>query len=881
MKKLLYILFCISAFSLSGCSTFQKEIDELYSKAEELRLAEEDLQAQIDGVNDDMKTLTALILELQAGGYIKSMTPFNDENGVEAGYLITLSNGESFTIKHGDKGADAVIPVISAKLDTDGFYYWTVDGEFLTDLDGNRVRTDGITPKLEIREDNWYVSYDNGESWNLLGPSVGAQGKDGNPGSQVFQSLEYVPGTNVVKFILMDGTELVLPCYQPISITLDIEGNTTSIATGETIKVNYTLSYGNENTMVTVSSDGNYSAEIVKNGDTSGSILITCPGLYKDGHVNVIVFDGIGYASVAVINFYEKKILLSGGTVYHFSVDGGYLSIPVSYNSDFYAEVSEKDAEWIQIVKTKGAAMQEGTLEAVILKNEDDSRVGYINLYTNNTNGTPYTTIEIHQDAAYFEISEKSLIFTAEGSEKDVTVQTSRGIIVETAESWLTVRTEEMNGTDKYKIYVKTTENTTSEVRRAIVDIKAGNGTSLLSQVEVVQLQQGASDKTNLIFEAKASVANDYTVFLPIRRYSNKLNCVVEWGDGQVETYQHEARTTKTEGIYHTYSVFGQPSQTFEITVKGIVTELCSTDIPVGYRSAIVSVKQWGNTGLKNMTEAFYKNTSLTTLAVDSLLAFNEVESFSKAFEDCPKLTNIKAGLFNSTGKVTDFSYVFKGCSSLVEIPAGLFKESGKALTFESAFEECIALSSVSDSVFVDAAQAGTFKNCFKGCESILSISESAFKNCSEVTDFSSAFESCSKLLSVPEELFADCQKVTTFERTFADCRKIEELPDSLFASCPQVESFNSTFSSCRRLTTVPKNIFDENVRVSDFGCTFENCVNLEGESPYKKVNAAKVHIYERVNYPDYFVTPTVFGKCFYGANLLSDYRYMPESWKE
>lgn len=48
---------------------------------------------------------------------------------------------------------------------------------------------DGITPLLEIREDYWYVSYDNGETWTKLNKATGEQGpagadgKDGLPGA--------------------------------------------------------------------------------------------------------------------------------------------------------------------------------------------------------------------------------------------------------------------------------------------------------------------------------------------------------------------------------------------------------------------------------------------------------------------------------------------------------------------------------------------------------------------------------------------------------------------------------------------------------------------------------------------------------------------------
>ncbi|MBO5803816.1 MAG: hypothetical protein J6R25_01895, partial [Bacteroidales bacterium] len=35
---------------------------------------------------------------------------------------------------------------------------------------------DGITPQLKIEDDYWYVSYDNGITWERLGKAFGADG---------------------------------------------------------------------------------------------------------------------------------------------------------------------------------------------------------------------------------------------------------------------------------------------------------------------------------------------------------------------------------------------------------------------------------------------------------------------------------------------------------------------------------------------------------------------------------------------------------------------------------------------------------------------------------------------------------------------------------
>lgn len=62
---------------------------------------------------------------------------------------ITLSDGQS--------------PDISVKQAADGEWYWTLNGEWLLDKDGNTIPVTGecgVTPSMKIENGKWYVSYD-------------------------------------------------------------------------------------------------------------------------------------------------------------------------------------------------------------------------------------------------------------------------------------------------------------------------------------------------------------------------------------------------------------------------------------------------------------------------------------------------------------------------------------------------------------------------------------------------------------------------------------------------------------------------------------------------------------------------------------------------
>jgi hypothetical protein len=76
-------------------------------------------------------------------------------------------------------------------------------------------------------------------------------------------------------------------------------------------------------------------------------------------------------------------------------------------------------------------------------------------------------------------------------------------------------------------------------------------------------------------------------------------------------------------------------------------------------------VIQWGDTGLKSLSQAFYQCKELEEIADDTTGALAEVDAYSYAFYKCTALKAIPAGLFNYAIHATSFNYAFAECSSL------------------------------------------------------------------------------------------------------------------------------------------------------------------------------------------------------------------------
>lgn len=230
MKRITFAFLIL--FSLTSC---RKELDSLQNQIDAIGNRVEKLETLCSKMNSNISSLQTIVSALQENNYIKSVSPIV-ENGVEIGYTITFTKGDVVTIYHGkngengkngedgEDGADGYTPVIGVAQDIDGLYYWTLDGEWYTDAEGNKIPTtgqdgkngqdgapgapgedgeDGVTPLLKIEDGYWMISYDNGTAWDVLGE---ATGKDGDN----FFSKISLDADNAY-FTLSDGTAFAIP----------------------------------------------------------------------------------------------------------------------------------------------------------------------------------------------------------------------------------------------------------------------------------------------------------------------------------------------------------------------------------------------------------------------------------------------------------------------------------------------------------------------------------------------------------------------------------------------------------------------------------------------------------------------------------------------
>ena len=203
MKKLHLLLLGLTICLFSACH------GKLWDAIDDLDFRVARLEELCKEMNTNITSIQTIVNVFQSNDVITSIVEI-EKDGEVIGYTITFAGHDPITIYHGSNGTDGKdgsTPVIGVAQDTDGVYYWTLNGEWLLDDNGNKLPVsgedgkdgangtdgkdgqdgadgkDGITPLLKIENGYWYISYDNGATWTESGKATGDNGQDGQNGT--------------------------------------------------------------------------------------------------------------------------------------------------------------------------------------------------------------------------------------------------------------------------------------------------------------------------------------------------------------------------------------------------------------------------------------------------------------------------------------------------------------------------------------------------------------------------------------------------------------------------------------------------------------------------------------------------------------------------
>jgi len=751
---------------LFGCgdkyddSALRNDLNDLENRVAKL----EELCKQM---NTNISSLQKIVEALQDNLSISKVEQISD------GYIIHFSDGSTATIKNGKNSEDA--PIIGVKKDTDGIYYWTLDGEWLTDEKGNKVKAqgtdgkdgvdgedgtngkDGITPQLKIENGRWMLSMDNGKTWTDIGQATGADGTDGEDGvdgkdgtNGIFKSV--TEDNDNVYFTLEDDSVITIPKSDNSKFAIAFD--TTDIAIlngGESKTISYTITDATKNTVVKAIAQDGWKVKVDATSTDKGTITITAPNPIVESEILVFANDG-SYRTVMVsLNCMQGQINIADNSINATSA-GGTQEIKLTTNLDYTIEIPEDAQSWLSLAP-ETRALREDTIVFEVTANEGMQR---------------YTTVALKDEQGKIL---QTIIFRQLGTCTEVHVETKGEL------------ENELAGYD-------------------YANIESLKITGVLNDVDFLFIYRMMPNLKNLDIAEVNITALPIQAFYKSTNVENLIlpNTLITIGEEMF--YQSKLKTV----------VIPANATTIGNSAFEQCASLISIDIPANVETIGTAVF-WGCSSLTTVT--FEKGSQLKTIGGGS--------SYYGAFSYCTALTSIEI----PASVETIGASAFKGCSSLATVTfenGSQLKTIGGGSYSSGAFSDCTALTSIEIPASVETIEAAAFKLCsslatvtFENGSQLKTIgggsySSGAFSDCTALTSIeipasvetieASAFKGCSSLATVT---FENGSQLKTIEGgypssgTFADCTALTSI--EIPASVETIEA--AAFKGCSSLATV------------------------------------------------------------------------------
>ena len=761
MKKLLSLLMC--GLLLFGCgdkyddSALRNDLNDLENRVAKL----EELCKQM---NTNISSLQKIVEALQDNLSISKVEQISD------GYIIHFSDGSTATIKNGKNSEDA--PIIGVKKDTDGIYYWTLDGEWLTDEKGNKVKAqgtdgkdgvdgedgtngkDGITPQLKIENGRWMLSMDNGKTWTDIGQATGADGTDGEDGvdgkdgtNGIFKSV--TEDNDNVYFTLEDDSVITIPKSDNSKFAIAFD--TTDIAIlngGESKTISYTITDATKNTVVKAIAQDGWKVKVDATSTDKGTITITAPNPIVESEILVFANDG-SYRTVMVsLNCMQGQINIADNSINATSA-GGTQEIKLTTNLDYTIEIPEDAQSWLSLAP-ETRALREDTIVFEVTANEGMQR---------------YTTVALKDEQGKIL---QTIIFRQLGTCTEVHVETKGEL------------ENELAGYD-------------------YANIESLKITGVLNDVDFLFIYRMMPNLKNLDIAEVNITALPIQAFYKSTNVENLIlpNTLITIGEEMF--YQSKLKTV----------VIPANATTIGNSAFEQCASLISIDIPANVETIGTAVF-WGCSSLTTVT--FEKGSQLKTIGGGS--------SYYGAFSYCTALTSIEI----PASVETIGASAFKGCSKLATVT---FEKESQLKTigggysepnYYGVFSDCTALTSIEIPASVETIEAAAFKDCSSLTSieipaSVETIKASAFKGCSSLATVT--FENGSQLKTIEggypsSGTFADCTALTSIEIP-ASVETIEAGGgSSYYGAFGQLKNLMTVdMSACTQVKTIGESAFD------------------------------------------------------------------------
>ena len=823
-KKLLSLVFC--GLLLFGCSdkyddsALRNDLNDLENRVTKL----EELCKQM---NTNISSLQKIVEALQDNLSISKVEQISD------GYIIHFSDGSTATIKNGKNSEDA--PIIGVKKDTDGIYYWTLDGEWLTDEKGNKVKAqgtdgkdgvdgedgndgvdgedgvdgtngkdgkDGITPQLKIENGRWMLSMDNGKTWTDIGQATGADGKDGEDGEDGTDGEDGVDGkdgTNgIFKSVREDDDNVYFTLEDDSVITIPKSDNskfaiafdTTDIAIlngGESKTISYTITDATENTVVKAIAQDGWKVKVNATSTDKGTITITAPNPIVESEILVFANDG-SYRTVMVsLNCMQGQINIADNSI-DATPAGGTQEIKLTTNLDYTVEIPDNAKSWLSLAP-ETRAMREDTIVFEVTANEGIQR---------------YATVALKDEQGNIL---QTIIFRQLGMCTEIHVETKGELENELADyDYANIESLKITGVlnDVDFLFIYRMMPNLKNLDIAEVNITALPTQAFYNSKNVEHL---ILPNTLITIGEEMFYQSDLrSVVIPTNVTTVGYSAFKRCSSLTTVTFEKESQLKTIGGDYY-YGAFSDCTALTSIEIPASVETIGNTAFSDCSSLATVTFEKGSR--LKTIgNNAYYRCTSLTSIEIPASVETIE----KKAFMHCSSLATVTFEKGSQLKTIAGDSYdgAFSDCTSLtsIEIPASVetieataFKRCSKFATV--TFEKGSQLKTIGGG-YSSSSHFGTYSDyygAFSDCSSLTSIEIPASVETIEAT----AFKRCSKLTTITFEKGSLLKTIgggyysSYYYGAFLGCSSLTsiEIPAS-------VETIEATaFKRCSKLTTV------------------------------------------------------------------------------
>ena len=721
MRKGILLIFTMLA-TLVGCG--QYDDSELKSDINDLKSRMAALEKQCKNMNENLTSLQAIVDAIQKQDGIVSVTDLPDGQG----YSVKFVSGKVIYLYNGKNGTDGVTPKISVRKDSDGIYYWTVDGDWLI-VDGKKVRAvgldgkdgqsgndgkDAVTPQLKIVDGFWYISYDNGKYWTKLGKATGENGKDGqdgNDGDVFFKSVTVEDGYAV--FVMNDSEQTTLRI--PIAGVSAVSSIKYVPETPDgVVKIRYSkIDYW-------------YVAEdfVIKFEIMPQSFVDYIMKNWKE----VLVAKAITYigefVSVNIKNVVCDKDNIIAVTIDGQSLGSTFLSTGVSVTANLRLSVKINGSESISsdYLPLSPSLLYDYIIEYTSVHDEaigryfqiNGSSGSFVDSYTGNTGRITFKDYHSPGEKSLF-----SCVFHCPSYSGPIQYSDLESLNFVTPIELSFLSFKECDRMIKADLSNVRTENVT--------DMKEMfSGCEDLAKLDLSSFDTGnVTDMSNMFSGCNALASLDLTSFDTgnVTNMSNMFSGCNALASLDLTSFDTK-NVTNMCGMFRVD--YHQNSSLASLDLSSFDTKNVTDMGQMFYRCDNLRSLDLSSFDTKNVTDMgqmFYRCYVLTSLDLSSFDTKN-VTNMREMFYRCDNLTSLDLSSFD-TKNVTDMEAMFYGCRSLASLDLTSF-DTRRVTNMGQMFSYCESLISLDLSGF-DTTSAMYMGSMFRGCKSLTSLDLSGF----------------------------------------------------------------------------------------------------------------------------------------------------------